>query len=76
MRKLIERLKQDNEFYYSDIHGRKHYANVMAAGLELADYFKLNPKLFKYFAYLHDSCRKMKTVIRYMDNVRQSILNL
>lgn len=58
MRKLIERLKQDNEFYYSDIHGRKHYANVMAAGLELADYFKLNPKLFKYFAYLHDSCRK------------------
>jgi uncharacterized protein len=57
LKKLIQQLKQDNLFYYSELHGRKHYANVMRAGLELAAHYNLNPKLFKYFAYLHDSCR-------------------
>jgi uncharacterized protein len=57
LKKLIQRLKQDNLFYYSELHGRKHYANVMRAGLELAAHYNFNPKLFKYFAYLHDSCR-------------------
>jgi len=58
MKKLLERLQIDNQFYYSPLHGRRHYANVMAAGLELAEHYNLNPKLFKYFAYLHDSCRE------------------
>jgi uncharacterized protein len=58
VKKLVERLQIDNPFYYSPIHGRRHYANVMAAGIELAAHFNLNPKLFKYFAYLHDSCRE------------------
>ena len=57
MKKLIKRLKQDNPFYYSEIHGQKHYSNVTLAGLQLAVHYNLNPKLFKYFAYLHDSCR-------------------
>jgi uncharacterized protein len=58
MDKLIRQLMTDNEFYYSEIHGRSHYANVMAAGLELAQHYHVNPKILKYFAYLHDSCRE------------------
>ena len=58
MQELIKQLKIDNPLYYSDIHGRKHYANVMAAGLELAYHYHVNPNIVKYFAYLHDSCRE------------------
>lgn len=58
MKKLIEQLKRDNEFYYSEIHGREHYANVMASGIELAEFYNINMNILKYFAYLHDSCRE------------------
>lgn len=58
MKKLIKRLKQDNDFYFSEIHGIQHYLNVAVAGMQLAAHYNMNPNLFKYFAYLHDSCRK------------------
>ena len=48
MNKLIDRLKRDNQFYFSEIHGIQHYCNVSLAGLQL----------MRYFAYLHDSCRE------------------
>tara|TARA_R100000030_G_scaffold82759_2_gene65618 strand:+ start:684 stop:1148 length:465 start_codon:yes stop_codon:yes gene_type:complete len=56
--KLIDRLKRDNQFYFSEIHGIQHYCNVSLAGLQLATHYDLNPKLVRYFAYLHDSCRE------------------
>ena len=79
---MIVRIKKERpENVGSFFHGIDHWERVHANGLKLCKYFKADPDVIRYFAYLHDSCRLNEhndpehgpRAAKFIDELRQDI---
>jgi uncharacterized protein len=82
LKSMIERIKKERpENVGSFFHGIDHWERVHANGLKLCKYFKADPDVIRYFAYLHDSCRWNEDMdpehgpraAKFIDELRQDI---